>query len=89
MFKAIHASENLDAAREKGAAVVNRLRELKLAKAAELLEAGLEETLLYIKYPHEPWRNLRTNHPMERLIKEIRRRTRAAEPSPMVIGPHA
>ena len=49
---------------------------MKLAKAGELLETGLEETLSYMDYPREHWRHLRTNNPLERIMREIRRRTR-------------
>ena len=76
MLKAIHASEDLDAARDKAAAVVTKLRSMKLPKAAEMVETGIEETLCYMAFPREHWRCLRTNNPLERLIREVRRRTR-------------
>jgi transposase-like protein len=76
MLKAIHAQEDLEAARTKAAAVVVKLREMKLKQAAELVAAGVEETLCYMNFPREHWRNLRTNNPLERVIREIRRRTR-------------
>ena len=41
MLKAIHASEDLDAARDKAQAVVTKLRELRLGKAAERVAARL------------------------------------------------
>ena len=34
------------------------------------------ETLSYYHFPREHWRSLRTNNPLERLNREIRRRTR-------------
>ena len=34
------------------------------------------ETLAYYAFPSEHWRRIRTNNPLERLMKEIRRRTR-------------
>jgi putative transposase len=76
MLKAIHAQEDLEAARTKAAAVVVKLREMKLKQTAELVAAGVEETLCYMNFPREHWRNLRTNNPLERVIREIRRRTR-------------
>lgn len=76
MLKAIHAQEDRQAAREKAAAVVAKLREMKLARAAELLATGVEETLQYFQFPSQHWRSLRTNNPLERLMREIRRRTR-------------
>jgi len=35
-----------------------------------------EETLTYYKYPEPYWVRIRTNNAMERLLKEVRRRTR-------------
>jgi len=49
---------------------------MRLAKAAEIVEAGVDETLSYYSFPSEHWRSIRTNNPMERLNREIRRRTR-------------
>jgi len=50
---------------------------MKLADAAALVLAGIEETLYYYTFPREHWRSLRTNNPLERLLREVRRRTRA------------
>lgn len=76
MLKAIHAQEDRDAAREKARLVIEKLRAMKLRDAAEMIEAGVEETLSYYAFPSEHWRCLRTNNPLERLNREIRRRTR-------------
>jgi putative transposase len=76
MLKAIHASEDRAAARVKAAQVVAKLREMKLTAAAQLIEASIEETLSYYAYPSEHQRSLRTNNPLERVMREIRRRTR-------------
>jgi hypothetical protein len=43
---------------------------------AELVEAAVEETLAYYAFPEEHWRRIRTNNPLERILREIRRRTR-------------
>jgi putative transposase len=76
MLTAIHAQESAVTAKEKGEAVAKRLEELKLKPAAQTLRAGLEETLTFYRFPREHWRKIRTNNPMERIMKEIRRRTR-------------
>jgi len=76
MLKAIHAAEDVQAAREKAFRVGAKLRDLRLTKAAELVEAGIEETLAYYRFPEEHWRRIRTNNPLERILREIRRRTR-------------
>jgi len=75
MLKAIHASEDLAAAREKAIRVIEKLRGLRLTRAAELVEAAVEE-LTYYAFPEEHWRRIRTNNPLERILREIRRRTR-------------
>jgi transposase-like protein len=76
MLKAIHAQEDAEAAKQKARQVVEKLRAMKLAKAAEIVESGIGETLSYYSLPAEHWRCLRTNNPLERLMREIRRRTR-------------
>jgi len=76
MLKAIHASEDREAAMQKSAQVVQRLREMKLPAAAALIENSIHETLSYYAFPAEHQRSLRTNNPLERIMKEIRRRTR-------------
>lgn len=76
MLKAVHAQEDAQAAREKAARVVEKLKAMKLARAAEIVAAGVEETLSYYAMPSEHWRSIKTNNPLERLMREIRRRTR-------------
>jgi transposase-like protein len=76
MLKAIHAQENREAALSKAAAVVERLESMKLGKAAEVVREGIEETLSYYYFPREHWLRIRTNNMLERIMKEIRRRTR-------------
>jgi transposase-like protein len=56
--------------------VLEKLRGLRLTRAAELAEAGVEETLAYYGFPEEHWRRIRTNNLLERILREIRRRTR-------------
>jgi len=76
MLKAIHAQEDRQAALEKAQAVAEKLKAMKLHTAAKTLEEGILETLSYTEFPREHWRKLRTNNPMERIMREIRRRTR-------------
>lgn len=76
MLKAIHAQENRDAASRKAVEVIANLREMKLGNAADLVEQSIEETFSFYAYPSEHWLKLKTNNPMERLMKEIRRRTK-------------
>ncbi len=76
MLKAIHAQEDRQSAREKAQAVVQKLKTMKLVEAANRLETGIEETLTYMRFPSEHWVKIRTNNGLERLMREIRRRTR-------------
>ena len=50
---------------------------MKLAKAAKKVEDGIEETLTYIDFPTQHWSRIRTNNTIERLNREIKRRTKA------------
>jgi putative transposase len=76
MLKAIHAQEDKKEALKKAAMVVKKLEEMKLGKAAGIVKEGIEETLRYYEFPGEHWLRIRTNNPLERIMKEIRRRTR-------------
>ena len=40
------------------------------------LDETVDETLVYYAFPDEHWRRIRTNNPLERIMREIRRRTR-------------
>ncbi len=76
MLKAIHAQEDREAAQVKAREVAAKLRDLRLTKVADWLEATVDETLVYYAFPNEHWRRIRTNNPLERIMREIRRRTR-------------
>jgi transposase-like protein len=76
MLKAVHAQEDRHAAIEKSKLVVAKLRSLRLEAAAKCFESGVEETLSYMRFPSEHWIRLRSNNMLERVMKEIRRRTR-------------
>ena len=76
MLKAIHASECKEAAKVKASKVAEQLKEMKLHQAAKKLEDGIDETLTYMNFPMEHWTRIRTNNTIERLNREIRRRTK-------------
>jgi transposase-like protein len=76
MLKAIHAQESREAAEGKSVDVVKKLRAMKLKAAADLVEHSIYETLTYYAYPPQHWLKIKTNNPMERLLKEARRRTK-------------
>jgi len=75
MLKAIHASEDREAALEKAESVIKKLEKMKLGQAAQKVKESIEETLAYYHFPHAHWRRIRTNNPLERIMREIRRRT--------------
>jgi putative transposase len=76
MLKAIHGQEDRPAAREKAEAVASKLEAMKLGQAAAIVRAGVDETLSYMAFPREHWTRIRTNNMLERIMREIRRRTR-------------
>jgi transposase-like protein len=76
MLKAIHGQEDRPAAREKAEAVATKLEAMKLGQAAAVVRSGIDETLSYMAFPREHWTRIRTNNMLERIMREIRRRTR-------------
>jgi len=76
MLKAIHAQESRVAALDKAQNVVAKLKAMKLSAAAKLVEEKIDETLTYYAFPSQHWLKIRTNNPMERLLREARRRTK-------------
>ena len=75
MLKAIHASEDRQAALEKATSVIAKMQQMKLREAASKIKQSIEETLTYYDFPSAHWRRIRTNNPLERIMREIRRRT--------------
>ncbi len=71
MLKAIHASEDREAADQKAAVVCEKLRAMKLPRAAEKIEQSITETLTYYQYPRAHWRRIRTNNALECAIHFI------------------
>ncbi len=76
MLKAIHAQEDRTAAQEKARAVIDELLRQRMKRAAELVDDCIAETLTYYGFPDSHWIKLKTNNPLERLMREIRRRTK-------------
>jgi putative transposase len=76
MLKAIHASEDRESALQKATAISEKLDQMKLPKAADKVSSFIQETLTYYAFPAAHWRKIRTNNPLERIMREIRRRTR-------------
>lgn len=47
-----------------------------MSTAADLVERSVSDTLTYYAFPDIHWQKIRTNNPLERIMREIRRRTR-------------
>ncbi len=75
-LQAIHAMEDAQKAKEKALEIVQWLKDNKLKAAAKVLAEGIDESLIYHQFPREHHKSLRTNNMLERIMKEIRRRTR-------------
>ena len=76
MLKAIHAMESSEASAAKAESVAAELESMRLKEAAKVVREGFAETLTYCEMPREHWWRIRTNNAIERLNREIRRRTR-------------
>ena len=76
MLKAIHAQESREACARKAEEVAEELESMRLGAAARTVRDGFAETLAYTEFPPEHWRRIRTNNGIERINREIRRRTR-------------
>jgi len=75
MLKAIHAQEGHAEASKKAEAIAQKLDEMRLKEAAKTVRDGALETLEYMRFPQEHWLRIKTNNPLERIMREIRRRT--------------
>ena len=76
MLKAIHAMESREASERKAAEVADELESMRLEGAAKAVRDGCAETLTHARFPAAHWRRIRANSAIERLNREIRRRTR-------------
>lgn len=62
MLKAIHAQENKEEAINKKTQIAEKMKAMKLSKAANLIESSAEETFSYYDFPVEHWKRIRTNY---------------------------
>ena len=70
----IFRQPSLEAARDAVTRAIELL-EPKWSEAAELLRQAEEDVLAYMHFPEPHWRQIKSTNPLERLNKEIRRRT--------------
>lgn len=76
MLKAVHAQESREASEAKASEVAGSLESMKLFAAVKVVRRGCAETLACADFPMQHWTRIRTNNAIERLNREIRRRTR-------------
>lgn len=76
MLRAIRAQESKGAAVAKAGEVAAGLEGMRLVAAARVVREGCLETLTYTDFPMRHWAGIRTDNAIERLNREIRRRTR-------------
>ena len=74
MVRTIFAQPDADTVHEQHARIVSQL-EARFPEAAALLDEAGPELLAFASFPKEHWRQLWSNNSLERLNKEIRRRS--------------
>lgn len=74
LVRSIFEQPDADSAWAQHARVVEQLTG-RFDDAADLLAESADEILAFTAFPKPHWRQLRSNNPLERLNKEIRRRT--------------
>ena len=74
LVRSIFAQPSADEVWAQHGRVVEQLQD-RFAAAADLLLAAAEDILAFAAFPSEHWRQIWSNNPLERLHREIRRRT--------------
>lgn len=74
-MKAVFVQRDEKSAKTKAAELVRQFQ-ARFAKAMEVFEAGIDDVLSYLHYPLPHRTRVSSTNPLERLNKEIRRRTR-------------
>ena len=73
-IRTVFAQPDAESAREQWRRVTESLRP-RFPCLADLLEAAEADVLAYLAFPREHWRQIWSNNPLERLNKEVKRRT--------------
>jgi putative transposase len=74
MVRTIFAQPDAEMVREQHRRIIDQLQ-IRFPEAARLLEEAESDLLAFTAFPKEHWRQLWSNNSLERLNKEIRRRT--------------
>ncbi len=73
-IRTVFAQPDARSAREQWRRVAEGFRH-RFARLAELMEEAEEDVLSYAAFPQEHWQKIWSNNPLERVNKEIKRRT--------------
>ncbi len=73
-IRTVFAQPDAESAREQWRRVTESFRS-RFPRLADLLDAAEADVLAYLAFPREHWRQIWSNNPLERLNKEVKRRT--------------
>lgn len=73
-IRTVFAQPDAQAAREQWRRVADGFRS-RWPRLAALMDEAEEEVLAYLAFPPEPWRQIWSTNPLERLNKEVKRRS--------------
>jgi putative transposase len=73
-IRTVFVQPDATSARDQWRRVADGFR-ARFPRLAELMDAAEEEVLAYLAFPPEHWRQIWSNNPLERLNKEVKRRT--------------
>jgi len=74
LLRTIFAQDTAEAAHAQWKQVADTLRE-RFSKLAELMDGSREDVLVYMAFPREHWAQIASTNPLERLNREIKRRS--------------
>jgi len=74
LLRTIFAQDTAEAAHAQWKQVADTLRE-RFSKLAELMDGSREDVLMYMAFPREHWAQIASTNPLERLNREIKRRS--------------
>jgi len=75
MLKSIFSEPDHGAARDRVRRVLEALRKERLDRAATVIEDGIDDALAYMHFPSAHWRQIHSTNPLERLNRELARRS--------------
>jgi transposase-like protein len=73
-IRTVFVQPDAQSAREQWRKVADGFR-MRFPRLAELMDGAEEDVLAYLGFPREHWRQIWSNNPLERLNKEVKRRT--------------